>query len=514
MSKDQNGNRLFNWLRRHKLDSIIIAILVVISGVVGSVNMTGYPGRFEDEGTYISQARAVQHDGKLAHYTYWYDHPPVGWIQIAAYNAVTFADERYEDVSISAGREFMIVMKTVSVVLLYAIARRLRVRKSLAFIAPLLFILSPLAIHYGRFVFLENVAMPWLLGAFLLALSPKKRLSAAIGSAVCMAIAVLSKETLLIFLPALLYAQYQNSDKRNRSYAFVSFGVVLAAISSFYLLYAVLKNELIPGEGHVSLIGSLMWQLSERAASGNIFTAGSDGNKLLESWLLIDMWLMLFSIVMLPLAFIKRHQRPFALALLTGLLIMLRPGYLPIPYILGLLPFMGLAITLGLNTLVELAANSGGTEAVQRLKRFGAIAVTSALLIAGTALAAPAWHKGIAKAFTEDQDKHNRQLIEWADKNIPKDSTIVVDSILWSDLERKGFSQDKLIWVYKIDSDPEVAKRVGGWQGVDYLILDDESRREEIRDEFPTVLEALDNAEKVKEFKGLGPGMTVLKVKN
>ena len=107
MSKDQNGNRLFNWLRRHKLDSIIIAILVVISGVVGAVNMTGYPGRFEDEGTYISQARAVQHDGKLAHYTYWYDHPPVGWIQIAAYNAVTFADERYEDVSISAGREFM-----------------------------------------------------------------------------------------------------------------------------------------------------------------------------------------------------------------------------------------------------------------------------------------------------------------------------------------------------------------------------------------------------------------------
>ena len=39
--------------------------------------------RSDDEGTYLAQAWAVQQGHGLAHYTYWYDHPPLGWIQIA-----------------------------------------------------------------------------------------------------------------------------------------------------------------------------------------------------------------------------------------------------------------------------------------------------------------------------------------------------------------------------------------------------------------------------------------------
>jgi len=40
--------------------------------------------RTDAEGTLVADAWAIQH-GTLAHYTYIYDHPPLGWIQMAAW---------------------------------------------------------------------------------------------------------------------------------------------------------------------------------------------------------------------------------------------------------------------------------------------------------------------------------------------------------------------------------------------------------------------------------------------
>ncbi len=60
------------------------AVLVgVVILVVNAWNITGYPGLSDDEGTYLAQAWAVRNGSGLAHYTYWYDHPPFGWIQLA-----------------------------------------------------------------------------------------------------------------------------------------------------------------------------------------------------------------------------------------------------------------------------------------------------------------------------------------------------------------------------------------------------------------------------------------------
>src|SRR3954465_9737148 len=62
---------------------LLVAGLVVI-GVAHALNLAGWPRYFDDEGTYYSQAWAVEHLGSLAPYTYWYDHPPAGWLQMAA----------------------------------------------------------------------------------------------------------------------------------------------------------------------------------------------------------------------------------------------------------------------------------------------------------------------------------------------------------------------------------------------------------------------------------------------
>ena len=69
--------------RRRSREIWVILGLVAVTGVVHGLNIAGWPAFFDDEGTYLSQAFAT-YGGDLAPYTYWYDHPPAGWIQLAS----------------------------------------------------------------------------------------------------------------------------------------------------------------------------------------------------------------------------------------------------------------------------------------------------------------------------------------------------------------------------------------------------------------------------------------------
>src|SRR5215218_1464285 len=59
--------------------------------------------------------------------------------------------------------------------------------------ALLLFSLSPLALGMHRAVYLDNIATPFVLAAFLLVLSPTHRLAAHAAAGLCLAAAVLVK---------------------------------------------------------------------------------------------------------------------------------------------------------------------------------------------------------------------------------------------------------------------------------------------------------------------------------
>ena len=107
------------------------------------------------------------------------------------------------NVAVLAGREFIVVAGVVAAAMLFILARRLRLSRPAAGAAVLILALSPLAVQYQRMVFLDNVATPWLLAAFVLALAPSRQLAAFAGAALCFSIAVLSKETDLLFLPFL-----------------------------------------------------------------------------------------------------------------------------------------------------------------------------------------------------------------------------------------------------------------------------------------------------------------------
>jgi hypothetical protein len=498
-------NRLYTYFKAHKLDVLIAGVLLAIAGTVSGINANGYPQRFEDEGTYVSQAYAVQERHALAHYTYWYDHPPVGWIQIAGYTTLTDGFNRNES-AISAGREFMLIIHLVVVVMVFALARRLGIGSLAAGIGTALYALSPLSVEFSRYVLLDNVALPWLLGAFLLALSPRRSLVAAIGSAFCMAIAILSKETFLALLPVLIYALWQNSDKRNRRYTFTAFSVVFLMVSAFYVLYAALKNELIPGSGHVSLIGTLAWQLFGREGSGSILDPSSGTHGLVGYWLNIDFWLLAAGIAALPISLYVRKLRVAGLSLLIGLLLLLRSGYLPYPYIIVLLPFAALTIAGGLHYLIiepirgntKKASGKGPTEVL--IARIGA-GIAAVVIVAGSILVvAPAWQSKLSTLMTKDNDASSRQAVKWIDTNISRDKRMVVESALWTDLIDKGFDKPQPIWLYKTETDPEITKAIGGWQGIDYVILNGPTISGNSAKAFPTVYNAIDHGQIVAQF--------------
>src|SRR3954447_19796964 len=70
------------WLSQHR-EWLLVGLIVLLAALAHGYNMFSFPYYESDEGTYMSQAWAVVRQRALAPYTYWYDHAPVGWLQIA-----------------------------------------------------------------------------------------------------------------------------------------------------------------------------------------------------------------------------------------------------------------------------------------------------------------------------------------------------------------------------------------------------------------------------------------------
>lgn len=520
-------SKLVTTLSANKLSVGIVFGLLVACLIATSFNIVGYPIRFKDEGVYLAQAWAIPNMGTLAHYTYWYDHPPMGWIQMSMWAQLTGGWHRWFDNTTMAGREFMVFLRLVTCVLLFVLARRLGMRRFWATIAVLLFIFSPLAMYYGRLVLLDNVAIPWVLASFVLALSPKRTWMASVGSALCFAVAITTKETLVLLAPALLLAIWTNyRDSSNRSFVWVSFGIVLSMSALLYPLYAIIKSELIPGPGHVSLVEAIQWQLGDRRGSGSVFDQNSDARNLVDSWLNLDRWVPISGVIAsVPLLFDRRY-RPLMLALLVQLAMLLRTGYLPSMFVDTLLPFMVIAIaglcdklwphaTQAFDALLA-RAHDGTIRHVPSWRTVAGLAGVFVVLGYWLTITPPAteeWSNSLKFQWSNDADAPERATIEWLRDNVPHDAVLVSEGELWLDLHNVGFDGPGNIWVYKVDSDPAVTEQLGEWRNIDYLALSETTLISESKDTMPRVFSAIENADKVTEFGTANDKVTIMKVR-
>ena len=396
----------------------------------------------------------------------------------------------------------------VSAVLLYVICRRLKYRYLSAGAVVLLFAASPLAVVYQRQVFLDNLAMPWMLASIVLALSPGRRLWAYAGSGICFAIAVLTKETFLLLLPVLVWQMWQGLAGPRRAFCLAVFGSAVGFTAGLYPLYALLNNELFPGRGHVSLWFGVTFQLFTRTSSGNVLSPTSAAHQLVASWLLLDPWLLGVGIALVPAGFLVKRLRPVTLGLAMGALVIFRGGYLPTPFVIALIPLAALVIAgvadavwgghrlrwrwtrfPGATTPSNLTVPAGRARANRGVgadwprtvvtlgRRVTVLGIFAALVL----LAGPTWVAADQAEMRPNTASTNFTAAEqWVEAEIPHRDTLLIPDTMWVDLVDHGFPPAHVVWFFKLgytQYDPSaVVHRVPTWRGIDFIVSDDNLR--------------------------------------
>lgn len=515
-----------DWPARRWATLASVTTMLCAVGVVHAVGMRIFPNFGTDEGTYVSRAWAVQtglgaHGGP-APYTYWYDHPPWGWIQLTLW---TWADHTFRtgDVSVASARGAMLWVTLVSAVLVYILVRRLGGSVIAGLVAIGLFGMSPLSVYYLRMVWLDCIAMPWVLAAFVLALSPKRSLLAYVGAGACFASGVLSKETYLLLLPALMWQVWQRSDRSTRRVCMTAFVTVFFGAILYYPLWATLKGELLPGKGHVSLIGSVLWQLVDRPSSGSVFSAGSNAWRTLSGWITIDPWLLAMGACAIPVAMFCRRLRPVACAMAIFVFEPLRGGYLPEPFVVGAIPFAAIVAALSGDWLWHLGRPWGAAQLDGLRRRWASerpwrprapgwpanvatVAWRGSLAFCLAFLGwqfVPKWVSADRSEMTTNATAAFRQAEKWIYANVPRSATLIVDNNVWTDLVDNGYQRDKVVWFSELDTDPQVEARFPKrWKQMDWVVATPVLRNNLVGapKSMPSVVQALAHSSAVVRF--------------
>ncbi|MBQ0846800.1 glycosyltransferase family 39 protein [Streptomyces sp. BH-SS-21] len=499
-------------LRRSKADLILCGVLLVAVMAVQGWNIADYPTLSDDEGTYLAQAWSVQQGDGLAHYTYWYDHPPLGWIQIAVLTWIP-ALLSPESMTVGSMRIVMLLVSAVSAVLVYVLARRLSLPRWAAALALLLFGLSPLSVVLQREIFLDNIAVMWTLLAFCLAASPSRHLWHHFGAGLAAAAAVLTKETMIFVLPAVLVTMWRHSHRDTRKFALTGAVTACVLIGMSYPLFALLKGELFPGAGHVSLWDGLEYQLT-RPGSGFILDTGSGSYEVLRSWLYYDRILPLGGLAGALLLLVTwrwsvtaRALAGPALTVAVLALVALRPnGYLPAMYVIQALPFLALVLAGGAASVAHGVLRRRRTADESPYVTRGRYALAALLVAVSAVYVVPRWYDGARTAATTDANAPYRAASKWLATEVddPRDTRVLVDDALWLDLVHAGYQPGLgVIWFYKADLDPAVTKTMPrGWRDLDYVVASPTVRRDAV--DLPNVKQAMKHSTPVATF-GEGP---------
>jgi hypothetical protein len=452
-----------------------------VVGAAMSWNLQGYPGRAnDDEGTYVDRAWAMLDMHHLSNYTFNWDHPFFGWAAIAAWAALT--DGFHRDLrSVMVGRELMWVNTLVGCALLFALARRLGMRRLYAAASVVLFGLSPVDIWFHRMVSLDNLATTWALAAFVLAVSRRRSLAATLASAACFAAATWSKETIALLLIPLVWLIWRNTAPVARRRYLAAFGIVYFGLTALYPLLALLKGELLPGPRHVSLVGDAIYQLFTRTSTGSLLNPQSNTYSQVRSWIGLDPWLVFGGAAALFAGLLIRKYRPFALALLIHLLVLVKGGYVPYAFPTVMLPFAALLIA-GIADSCWRPISWERGYPVSRLRRLTALSppilarlVVLTTAIVFSAIVVPQWvasleHQAKANGFANED-----AAVAWIAHHVPAGDTVVCDAYPWLDIKLQSHATPVYLW--QINTDPEVMRNQlsRGYKSIDYMLLEPQS---------------------------------------
>jgi endo-1,4-beta-D-glucanase Y/4-amino-4-deoxy-L-arabinose transferase-like glycosyltransferase len=464
----------------------------VATAVAHGINMFRYPYYENDEAVYLSQAWSVLH-GKLAPYTYWYDHAPLGWFQLAGW--LRFVGGLYVfGTSVNGGRVVMVLLHMAAVLFTFRIAQRLTGSSATAFTAAFLLAVTPLGNYYMRRVLLDNIMLVWVLLSIDLLLQNRQSLWRIVGSGVALAIAMLTKETAAVFLPITFAMVVALSSRWHRRFAVALWSTACVAAVSTYPLMALLKQELFPtgsiGGGsapHVSLLSTLVWQLT-RPGYGILDVHHSLFWEAFAKWWQLDPVLLGFGLVASAANLVLAWRRPdcrwAGLLSLSLWLYLLRGGMVLDFYITPALPLLAVNIAVLIATLAEGTSQWLSRPALAMVRRPRlAVGTTSGRAMLGIAIlgallcgyvAAESMNPAARSLYLADQTTIQRQALE-ALRALPANAVIAMDNYGYLDLHfpKTGAAHPYAHWYWKLDGDPEI--RTGLLHGepgrIDYVLV-------------------------------------------
>ena len=189
-------------------------------------NLLNYPAWFFDEGAYLTFSAQWQQTGLLSYYGH-----PFGALAILA---VLFAI--VNPGSYLFPRILMVALSAVDGVLLYKVTDKMYKRSGgFALVTSMLYVSTPLSARYLRLVVVDNF-MAFFLLASLLVLVSVKRKESYIVSSLLFGAAIVSKQTALFFIPALLVLFKREKKTLPRSILWL---LTAAVIPMLWALYGV-----------------------------------------------------------------------------------------------------------------------------------------------------------------------------------------------------------------------------------------------------------------------------------
>ena len=436
----------------------------VVLGVLGigmfihawGINL--FPAYQQSEGLLMANAWAVTHN-MIQPYAYTYTQTFLGWMQIAGWLRLTGGFMTFGN-AINSGRALMLILCAASGLFVYLIANRLSHSRSAGLLALALFAFSPLAIGYQREVSLDTIGTFWLLLSLYLLVISDSRLAHIVFAGVALGIAILTKEVFIVFLPAMIYAVWVHVTAFQRKFVLVVFIYLVCSLVSLLALFAILKGEL-PN----------LWA----GTIANIQAAQQESN-FSSTW---NVWmqelpLFIVSAVATGINLLVGWHNPLrsflALLLISFWAFLLTTNIIFPAYIVIFLPLMALNVAVAVSALMMRPSNRFGFDFVRVMLIFGLLGLLIPYRIQD-AQAQP--------LLTQNATNVQTSTLNWIrnHKDIPTNSTIILDTYLYADLHEPEGPNDKvyphahIYWNVVLDPAVRYEALCDNWQYIDYIIL-------------------------------------------
>jgi 4-amino-4-deoxy-L-arabinose transferase-like glycosyltransferase len=503
-----------------------LAFVVALAAAAHGLNMFHAPLFDDDEGLYMSQAWSVFTHGRLvpAPYSYFYDHPPVGWFTLAAW-AKLWGGFDIWGASVNSGRALMLPMHAVAAGLLFGVVRRAGGSVTAAVVAGGIFALSPFQLLYGREVLLDNIAVMWMLLALYLLMSSRLDTRGALVSGLALGLALLNKEIVGLMIPGMLFLLWRRLDAGARRAGIVAWLGGALGLAALYPLHALAIGEFFPqgsfldfkGGVHASLLGGIRYH-ANRAHDLGILEPGSEFWKAARIWWRVDPAMALASALVIPLGALlyRRYADALGFAAMAALfmLFIARGGAIFDYWLLPVVPLAAIIIGLATDALRDRA-----WRAAARRDRLPAlrvapvlVAVCMLLLVAAAAVRAPAYARSFHRAFAERQTAPQSQAVTWIEANVDRNAFIVIDDYAFVDLRDAGYTRAHTFW--RIDTQDEVRNGLldDDWRNIDYILVTPVMQAVIDDGQLPLVQQAFGNARLSARFERDGAWTEVWQV--